>query len=156
MKIIINAEPDEMAHAMALVVEAMPTFARHPERIGWGWTFTRPGGRAFFVRRTKGGFSATPADQGAVAIISSRTERDLPMTVGVEMDLVGDVRAEEMAIISMALEDILGKADADALTAARALTIEAPNAESASRLVERLVDVSERHRHALDLRAWRN
>jgi hypothetical protein len=60
VKIIINAEPDEMADVLVLVMKSRETFARHPERIGWGWAFSTKGGRSFFVRQIKGGLSASP------------------------------------------------------------------------------------------------
>ena len=61
MRIIINAEPEEMADVMEMVMKARETFARHPERIGWGWAFSTKAGRGFFVRQIKGGFSASPS-----------------------------------------------------------------------------------------------
>ena len=46
---------------LGLIKAALPTFARHDERIGWGWTFGQHPNRAFFISRTKTGFSARPA-----------------------------------------------------------------------------------------------
>jgi hypothetical protein len=61
LRIIIDAEPEEFDYVLGLIKEALPTFARHEERIGWGWTFGRSPARAFFISRTKTGFSARPA-----------------------------------------------------------------------------------------------
>lgn len=61
MRIIINAEPDEMADVMETVLKSRETFARHPERIGWGWAFATKSGRSFFIRQIKGGLSASPS-----------------------------------------------------------------------------------------------
>jgi hypothetical protein len=60
MKLIIDAEVEELDYVMDLIKEALPTFDRHEKRIGWGWHFQNAGGRSFFIRRTKGGFSASP------------------------------------------------------------------------------------------------
>lgn len=61
MKIIINAEPEEMDDVLSLIMSSRDAFARHPERLGWGWNFRVPGGREFFLRHIKGGISASPA-----------------------------------------------------------------------------------------------
>lgn len=61
MRIIIDAEPEEFDYVLGLVKEALPIFAHHEKRIGWGWTFGRAPGRQFFISRTRTGFSARPA-----------------------------------------------------------------------------------------------
>ena len=61
MRIIIDAEPEELDYVLGLVKEALPVFARHDDRPGWGWTFGHAPGRQFFIRQTKTGFSARPA-----------------------------------------------------------------------------------------------
>ena len=61
MKIIINAEPDDMEYAMGLVMKAKETFDRHPSKIGWGWSFGELGKTPFFIRRITDGLSASPA-----------------------------------------------------------------------------------------------
>lgn len=61
MKIIINAEPDEFPYVLELIEEARPRFERQPSRPGWGWVFSKPGKRGFFIREIKDGLSASPA-----------------------------------------------------------------------------------------------
>jgi len=60
MRLILTCEPDEAEALLKLVMDIRPTFARHPERIGWGWHFRIPNGRTFFIRAIKGGLSASP------------------------------------------------------------------------------------------------
>ncbi len=64
MKIIVNAEPEDMEAVVRMVMKARADFDRHPERIGWGWHFSYPGGATYFVRQIKGGLSASPAEKG--------------------------------------------------------------------------------------------
>lgn len=61
MKIIINAEPDDMPAVVQLIMDKKPMFDRSDDRLGWGWMFAVPGGKRFFLRRIKGGISANPA-----------------------------------------------------------------------------------------------
>lgn len=60
MKLIINAEQDELPYVLELLKEAIPQFERHPSRPGWGWMFSRSGKREFFIRQIKGGLSVNP------------------------------------------------------------------------------------------------
>jgi hypothetical protein len=63
VKVIINAEPDEIEAVAKLVMESREQFDRHPERIGWGWTFCSAQlRRSFFIRQIKGGLSARPVN----------------------------------------------------------------------------------------------
>lgn len=71
MRIIIDAEPEEFDYVLGLIKEALPTFARHEERIGWGWSFGRHPNRSFFISRTKTGFSARPARAPGVSLKAS-------------------------------------------------------------------------------------
>ncbi len=57
----MTCEPNEAEAVLKLIISAQPIFARHPERLGWGWHFSVPNGRAFFIRSIKGGLSASPA-----------------------------------------------------------------------------------------------
>lgn len=156
MRIVVNAEPEEMEYAMGLIVEAMETFARHPERIGWGWTFGKTGQRAFFVRRTKSGFSASPAGKGAIALVSNRTERDLPVIISIEMDSVsqhGD--QEDAADLVASLNQALGSDAASRLMQDGATQHTADTTAAASRLIADIETIGERHAHAVHLTAWR-
>lgn len=77
MKLIINAEMDEMEYILELVREAKPLFDGRPSRVGWGWSFGRPGKRSFFIREIKGGFSVSPIEQKQQETnFYSPTERD--------------------------------------------------------------------------------
>ena len=157
MKIIINAEPEEMEYAMGLVVEAMATFARHPERIGWGWAFGKAGKRSFFVRRTKGGFSASPAGAGAVALVSTRTERDLPVTVSIEVLNVGSHRSrDEAAAYTAALEEALGAEAATRLAQDGAMPHRVADVTAAEHLVAQLTAIGDANAHAVHLSVWRS
>jgi hypothetical protein len=60
MRIIINAEPDEMHDVLDLILEHRADFERPPSRPGWGWHFQTKSGRRFFLREIKGGVSASP------------------------------------------------------------------------------------------------
>lgn len=156
MKIIINAEPEEMEYVMSLVTESFKTFARHPERIGWGWTFAKPGGRAFFVRRTKGGFSASPAGPGSVALlVSDRGVRDMEVTVSIETHRQGQATREEAAELAAALKTLLGD-DADALATNGAVAIRLPNSDAADTLIAEIDKLAHAHEHAVYLKAWRS
>lgn len=156
MKIIINAEPDEMTYVMGLVTEAFATFARHPDRIGWGWTFGTPGRRSFFISRTKGGFSARPAGEGAIAFVSTRTEKDLPVTVSIELNNIGSMRSrEEGAALTAGLEAALGVETATRLAQDGAVPVAAPDAAAADAMMNAITALGEKHAHAIHLNAWR-
>jgi hypothetical protein len=65
MKIIVNAQPDEMEEVVRLIMKNRDSFARQPERLGWGWHFhSNALGRSFFIRQIKGGLSASPSKGG--------------------------------------------------------------------------------------------
>ena len=155
MRIIINAEPEEMEYAMSLVVESFATFARHPERIGWGWNFGRPGKRSFFVRRTKGGFSATPSGAGAIALVSSRGVRDMAVTVSIETHPHGSSTLEESAAFTATLERLLGE-DAGRLVSDGALPHRVADSDAADALIAELDALAAAHERAVHLRAWRS
>ncbi len=59
VRVILDCEWGDLQHALDMVIDAKPTFDRHPNRPGWGWHWSRHGMPAMFVRRTKQGFSAT-------------------------------------------------------------------------------------------------
>lgn len=61
MRYIINAEIDDAPAVLAMMQEQAHNFDRRSERLGWGWTWSIPNGKRFFVRQIKGGLSASPA-----------------------------------------------------------------------------------------------
>jgi hypothetical protein len=65
VKIIINAEPEEIAEVVALIMDRKVMFDATPERLGWGWAFPIASGRRFFLRQIKGGISASPVKDPA-------------------------------------------------------------------------------------------
>lgn len=155
MRIIINAEPEEMEYAMSLVVESFSTFARHPERIGWGWSFGKPGKRAFFVRRTKAGFSASPAGQGAIALlVSDRGVRDMEVTVSIETHPQGSGTRSEAVALAESLRTILGD-DAAALATNGAVAHRVPDSDAADALIAEIDRLAATNERAVHLRAWR-
>lgn len=64
MKIIINAEPDEMAYVLSLVMAARRRFEKGEQKFGYGWGFGDEGKRRFFIRQIEGGFSAAQITNG--------------------------------------------------------------------------------------------
>jgi hypothetical protein len=156
VRIIINAEPEEMEYAMSLVVESFRTFARHPEKIGWGWSFGKPGKRAFFVRRTKAGFSASPAGPGAIALlVSGRGVRDMEVTVSIETHPQGSGTRAETVALAESLRTLLGD-DAAALAANGAVAHRVPDSDAADALVAEIEKLATANERAVYLRAWRS
>jgi hypothetical protein len=59
MKFIVDADPDDAPAVLAKMIEEIPTFARRPDRPGWGWGWDhRINGAKYFIRQTKTGLSA--------------------------------------------------------------------------------------------------
>ncbi|SCW57231.1 hypothetical protein SAMN02927924_01451 [Sphingobium faniae] len=63
MKIIMHCDLEEAQDLLKVMLDSREQFARHPERIGWGWHFSVPNRRSFFIRQIKGGLSASPTDK---------------------------------------------------------------------------------------------
>ena len=74
MKLIINADPEEMEYVLRMIMDARPMFDRGPPRPGWGWSFGDPGKRRFFIAEIKGGFSAKPAPVRSPALATASKE----------------------------------------------------------------------------------